>query len=185
MLRSQHSIPSAKTERHFRICRQQQWIEVDMAIGFHAVGPTMNADRNRVAASLKHVVFKAELILSSAFLLCPPEQTKKCQVSKWPVQRKLVIALIALSALVLSDYPVATLHTPSCGPIFHCFFLILFGSTVGVNLAPIMKCGGVRTGREEDWNFVWEQFKSNKIASEKYVLLRAVTCTRDPAILTW
>ncbi|XP_071825548.1 aminopeptidase Ey-like isoform X2 [Apostichopus japonicus] len=58
-------------------------------------------------------------------------------------------------------------------------------STVGVNLAPIMKCGGVRTGREEDWNFVWEQFKSNKIASEKYVLLRAVTCTRDPAILTW
>ncbi|PIK60213.1 putative glutamyl aminopeptidase [Apostichopus japonicus] len=58
-------------------------------------------------------------------------------------------------------------------------------STVGVNLAPIMKCGGVRTGQEEDWNFVWEQFKSNKIASEKYVLLRAVTCTRDPAILTW
>lgn len=56
-------------------------------------------------------------------------------------------------------------------------------SVVGADLSPIMRCGGVMRGQEAEWDFAWEKFKSNKIASENRVFLYVLSCTRNPTIL--
>ncbi|KAK6644232.1 hypothetical protein RUM43_000499 [Polyplax serrata] len=55
---------------------------------------------------------------------------------------------------------------------------------ISPDLKSIVYCTALKVGSEEDWNFAWERFKKANVASERDLLLEALGCTRDVAILS-
>ncbi|XP_053575340.1 aminopeptidase N-like [Bombina bombina] len=52
------------------------------------------------------------------------------------------------------------------------------------NLRTTIYCNGVAQGGEKEWDFIWNQFKSTDNAQEADKLRAALTCSREPWILT-
>ena len=47
------------------------------------------------------------------------------------------------------------------------------------NFRPVVYCQALAHGEERDWDFVWKTFKLETDSSEKFTLLKALTCTRS------
>lgn len=53
------------------------------------------------------------------------------------------------------------------------------------NLRPVIYCNALRhsTSSAEDWNFLWGQYESTKLATEQVVILAALGCTTNVDVL--
>ncbi|XP_053202337.1 aminopeptidase N-like [Panonychus citri] len=51
------------------------------------------------------------------------------------------------------------------------------------NLRGEVVCVAIQWGTEKDWQWVWDQFQSSSLASEKEYLMRGLGCSREPWIL--
>lgn len=60
------------------------------------------------------------------------------------------------------------------------FFLSL---RIHPNLRGEVVCVAIQWGTEKDWQWVWDQFQSSSLASEKEYLMRGLGCSREPWIL--
>jgi len=58
------------------------------------------------------------------------------------------------------------------------------GTPISPDIRSEVYCHGVKAGNIEDWEFVFEQFKKSDDASEKRKLLAALSCTREPWLLS-
>ena len=47
----------------------------------------------------------------------------------------------------------------------------------------VVLCSAIKNGGDPEWNFAWKQFKNSKVATEKDVLLSALTCTKKKWLL--
>uniref|UniRef100_A0A0L8GQ56 Uncharacterized protein n=1 Tax=Octopus bimaculoides TaxID=37653 RepID=A0A0L8GQ56_OCTBM len=52
------------------------------------------------------------------------------------------------------------------------------------NLRLIVYCNALRKGGAQEWDFAYEQYKKSNMASEKDRLLRAMSCSQEPWILS-
>ena len=66
------------------------------------------------------------------------------------------------------------------GDIFNVFFLIF---RINVNLKRSVYCHAIANGDEEEWDFGWERYTKSEVASEKDMLLSALTCSKQPWLL--
>ncbi|XP_038078352.1 endoplasmic reticulum aminopeptidase 1-like [Patiria miniata] len=54
---------------------------------------------------------------------------------------------------------------------------------VPANLKNAVYCAGIKYGSRDDWDFCWKQYQTTLVASEKRVLLSALSCTNDPFLI--
>ena len=47
----------------------------------------------------------------------------------------------------------------------------------------IVYCSAIGNGDEAEWDFGWERYKNSKVASEKELLLNALSCTKKTWLL--
>ncbi|XP_071788649.1 endoplasmic reticulum aminopeptidase 1-like [Asterias amurensis] len=57
------------------------------------------------------------------------------------------------------------------------------GTLVSADLRAIVYCSGIVHGTRDDWDFGWKKYNTTLAASEKTVLLRALSCTYDPFLI--
>ncbi|XP_046399039.1 aminopeptidase N-like [Ischnura elegans] len=55
--------------------------------------------------------------------------------------------------------------------------------SVPSSLKDTVYCYGVSSGSEEDWEFLWEKYKSSKVATEEMIILHSLGCTNDEKIM--
>ncbi len=55
--------------------------------------------------------------------------------------------------------------------------------SVPVNVRPAVYCTAITEGNETTWNFLWDRFVTENVAAEQVVILDALGCTKDQAIL--
>lgn len=55
--------------------------------------------------------------------------------------------------------------------------------SVDPNLAGAVYCTSIRKGDQNDWNFLWNIFRSSKYASQKLAILNGLGCSRNTTIL--
>lgn len=55
---------------------------------------------------------------------------------------------------------------------------------INPNLKTIVYCNAIRLGGAEEWDFAYEMYKKTNVASERMLLLRSLTCSREPWILS-
>ena len=48
-----------------------------------------------------------------------------------------------------------------------------------MNLKRSVYCHAIANGDEEEWDFGWERYTKSNVASEKDMLLAALTCTKQ------
>ena len=44
-------------------------------------------------------------------------------------------------------------------------------------------CTAIATGDDNEWNFGWERYKNSNVATEKDILLTALSCSKEKWIL--
>lgn len=54
---------------------------------------------------------------------------------------------------------------------------------IPTNLRSVVYCTAIRNGYENEWNFLWERYRSSGVASEKQTILSSLGCAREPWIL--
>ncbi|KAJ6645268.1 Membrane alanyl aminopeptidase, partial [Pseudolycoriella hygida] len=54
---------------------------------------------------------------------------------------------------------------------------------VPVDIRPVVYCTAITEGNSSTWNFMWNRFLTENVAAEQVVILTALGCTKDPAIL--
>ena len=54
---------------------------------------------------------------------------------------------------------------------------------INVNLKRSVYCHAIANGDEEEWDFGWERYTKSEVASEKDMLLSALTCSKQPWLL--
>ena len=47
----------------------------------------------------------------------------------------------------------------------------------------LVYCTAIAMGDEREWDFGWERFKNSQVASEKDMILNALTCTKKEGLL--
>ena len=47
----------------------------------------------------------------------------------------------------------------------------------------VVYCSAIGNGDEAEWDFGWERYKNSKVASEKELLLNALSCTKKTWLL--
>jgi aminopeptidase N len=55
---------------------------------------------------------------------------------------------------------------------------------IPVNLRHSIYCTAVANGDESVWDFAWTQYLGANVASEKDIILRALTCSKNESILS-
>lgn len=55
--------------------------------------------------------------------------------------------------------------------------------TIDPNQRPVAYCMGIKYGTEEDWDFLWKQYYDSNSATEQSVILEALGCTQNTALL--
>ncbi|ETN63860.1 protease m1 zinc metalloprotease [Anopheles darlingi] len=50
---------------------------------------------------------------------------------------------------------------------------------VPLNLRPTVYCNAIRSGRETQWNFLWQRYLRSNVGSEKIMIISALACTRE------
>lgn len=53
-----------------------------------------------------------------------------------------------------------------------------------VNIRPVVYCTALTEGNGSTWEFMWNRFERENVAAEQVVILSALGCTKDRAILT-
>lgn len=51
------------------------------------------------------------------------------------------------------------------------------------NLRPTVYCNAIAAGDHAEWNFAWEQFQNQSVASEAEKLRSALACTKQPWLI--
>ncbi|KAK9884518.1 hypothetical protein WA026_007361 [Henosepilachna vigintioctopunctata] len=51
------------------------------------------------------------------------------------------------------------------------------------DLRSLVYCYAIKEGKENEWNFLWNKYKTSNLGSEKSSIMRALGCTRDKALL--
>jgi len=54
---------------------------------------------------------------------------------------------------------------------------------ISPNLMAIVVCTAIANGGDAEWNFAYERYLDSNLASEKEILLYAVSCTRNQPTL--
>lgn len=54
---------------------------------------------------------------------------------------------------------------------------------IPVDLASTVYCSAIEHGTEEEWNFLWNRYKSTNLAAEKRTMLNALGCTKKINLL--
>jgi hypothetical protein len=58
------------------------------------------------------------------------------------------------------------------------------GSThLSPNLQSVTYCTALRDGREDDWNFLWNKYVNSNYATEQSLILTALGCTTNQALI--
>lgn len=65
-----------------------------------------------------------------------------------------------------------------------CMFRFYFYSRVDVNLRSTIYCNAIRYGGVDEWDFAYQKYKTSNVATEKAVLLLALSCSRDVWVLS-
>lgn len=55
---------------------------------------------------------------------------------------------------------------------------------ISANIRGTVYCTAIKYGPQAYWDFAWERYKRTNVASEKEILLGALSCTREPWMLT-
>ncbi|XP_076764228.1 putative aminopeptidase-2 [Xylocopa sonorina] len=55
--------------------------------------------------------------------------------------------------------------------------------TIAPNQHPVAYCMGVKHGTKEDWEFLWNEYYNSNSATQQIVILQALGCTEDAALL--
>lgn len=48
----------------------------------------------------------------------------------------------------------------------------------------VVYCEAIKQGGEDEWNFLWQQYKESNVGTEKNLILGALGCTRQIWLLT-
>ena len=67
---------------------------------------------------------------------------------------------------------------------FFSFLFYRYFVRVDADLKNVVYCVGIRKGGEEEWEFAYRKYKESNVASEKSLLLEALTCTQKPWLIT-
>ena len=73
---------------------------------------------------------------------------------------------------------------------FHKYFVTCctlhfsFFFRVDVNLRRTVYCNAIRNGGIDEWDFAYQKYKTSNVATEKAVLLSALSCSRDVWVLS-
>lgn len=54
---------------------------------------------------------------------------------------------------------------------------------ISPNLKSVVYCTAIRVGGQMEWDFAWQRYRSTNVASEKDLLLYALSCTRETWLL--
>jgi aminopeptidase N len=54
---------------------------------------------------------------------------------------------------------------------------------IPTNLRRTIYCNGIRHGGEKEWDFAWRRYLESNVATEKAIILLALSCTRETWIL--
>ena len=46
-----------------------------------------------------------------------------------------------------------------------------------------MYCSALINGKDDDWDFLWEQYKETDVATDQVLILAALGCTRNADLL--
>lgn len=52
-----------------------------------------------------------------------------------------------------------------------------------VNVRPVVYCTAITEGNASTWEFMWTRFETENVAAEQVVILSALGCTKDQAVL--
>ncbi|XP_077977799.1 aminopeptidase N-like [Glandiceps talaboti] len=58
------------------------------------------------------------------------------------------------------------------------------GTAIAPNLKKAVVCGGIAAGGAEEWDFAWDKYNKSNVASEKSMLIEALTCSSELWILS-
>lgn len=56
-------------------------------------------------------------------------------------------------------------------------------SSVPVNIRAVVYCTAIAEGGEAEWNFLWQKYLAENVATEQVVILAALGCSLDKTIL--
>nr|XP_027223177.1 aminopeptidase N-like [Penaeus vannamei] len=57
-------------------------------------------------------------------------------------------------------------------------------SIISPNLKPVVFCRAIAEGGEAEWDFAWDQYVTSSVATEKRLLLRSMSCSKQTWILS-
>ena len=66
---------------------------------------------------------------------------------------------------------------------FNKSFCLFICFRINVNMKKLVYCTAIAMGDEREWDFGWERFKNSQVASEKDMILNALTCTKKEGLL--
>ena len=72
---------------------------------------------------------------------------------------------------------------PSTLLLHFCSLLYRFFSSVSADIAVVVYAVGIMEGNEEVWDYVWEQSRQTRVASEAEVMMNALAYTQEPWLL--
>jgi hypothetical protein len=74
----------------------------------------------------------------------------------------------------------ATVNKPGSGggphKVFYCF-------RIPPDLRSVVYCSALRNGGEDEWNFLWDQYKKTNVATDQVLILSALGCTSNTSLL--
>jgi hypothetical protein len=51
------------------------------------------------------------------------------------------------------------------------------------DLRSVVYCSALSNGGEEDWNFLWDQYRKSNVATDQVLILAALGCTKNNTLL--
>ena len=61
--------------------------------------------------------------------------------------------------------------------------LVIIFRLIKPDMKDVIYCNGIRNGGVEEWNFLYQKYKTANVASEAARILDALTCSKEPWIL--
>jgi len=86
-----------------------------------------------------------------------------CQVDGWPWQRRVCASETSDSVTFMSH---------------------VWRRIIGPNQKLVVTCAAIANGASTQWDFAYQRYLTTNLASEKETLLKALSCSRDTAILS-
>lgn len=53
-----------------------------------------------------------------------------------------------------------------------------------MDLRRVIYCNAIKHGREREWNFLWQRYVKSNVASEKNMIISALSCSRQIWVLS-